>query len=113
MVALYRNEFVQGSDWNPIFPCCFVRLEKLETSVKAADGYSMKEIATFIIYVAARYNPAYDTESAIELTEYLYDELKDFSYENSSGNLAISQDSIKFVETNYGTDIYSIQMTVK
>lgn len=109
LVDIYRNEFVQGSDWNPVFPACFIRLESLDTNVIAADGRNLDEVATIILYVAARFDPAYDTPSAIELAESLFNQLDSFEHEG----VTVTQNNIKFVESGYGTDIYSIQLTAR
>lgn len=109
VVSIYRNEFAEGTDWHPVFPCCFIRMESLDSAVTAADAQSLEEIATLIIYVGARYDPTADTVSGLELAENLFNSLADFNY---YGNV-ITQNNIKFVESKYGTDIYSIQITVK
>lgn len=109
LVSIYRNEFAEGADWHPVFPCCFIRMESLDSTVIDTSGQSLGEVATLIIYVAARYDPTADTVSAIELTENLFNSLADFNY---YGNV-ITQNNIRYVESKYGIDIYSIQITVR
>lgn len=109
LVDIYRNEFVQGSDWNPVFPCCLIRFENLDANVFAADGRSLKDTAIIIIYVATRFDPDQDAPSALELAESLYEALDGFEYEGST----VTQNNLRFVESAYGTDIYSIQITAR
>jgi len=107
LVDFYRNEFSDNSGWNPVFPCCLVKFQGLQAAGTFADGTSISERATIIIYVAQRYDPSYDQVSALELADSLYDALADYS----NDTYRLSQESVEYVSANYGTDVYQLTIT--
>lgn len=106
LVDIYRNEFAQGSDWNPVFPCCLIRLDSMDSTTKGANTVSANESATVILYVAQRLDDV--TMTAMQLAESLWDAFENFDY----GNYIVSANNVKFFDTGYGTDIYTIQITI-
>lgn len=109
LVDIYRNELASGSQWNPVYPVCFIRFESLQSLGKFADASSIDEEATVILYIAQRFDPAYDSISALELTDQTFQALQGFTHED----FTVSQNSVTFIESGYGVDIYQINLTAR
>lgn len=107
-VDYYRNEFYPNSDWSPVFPCCLIKGESLQSDVYSAIGEQIHCTYSFTLYVADRINPADTYLNALVLAETLFQSFQGTLVNNKP----IKVDSMKFVETGYGTEIYSIQISI-
>lgn len=107
-VDYYRNEFYPGSDWNPVFPCCLIKAESMQSDVYSSKGEQLHYTYVLTLYVADRINPADTYLNALILAESLFQSLNGVSIDHKP----IKTEVIKFVETGYGTEIYSIQISI-
>lgn len=104
----YRGEFKEKSPaaWNPIFPCCLIKLTEYAPLIRAAAGEIIKQKTDFTLYYAEKNSEGFSD------IQQIIDELNGINLLAGSDCFLVQVNSVKFLTALNAVRVHTIDVSI-
>jgi len=114
-VERYKGEFEKDSNWNPEFPCCFIRYQNYKPVTRSPQGEVLKAKTFLTLYVGDKDIKAPRVLSTVENIIDLFDGTSfkvNLSGEDYYYNISLNERGSEFYGYVKGVEVYTVPIVI-